>query len=142
MQCRQWVQSPCEPQSTYHNGLGVSFSMIRGKAACNAAWAPLVGVSPSGKASAFDADIRWFESSHPCHGRWKLLLLWVRTYRQRDNLSGLPIYSTGEYGLAGICGRSLNVRHRWHVGNMGSSPIARSPKISAYRIHNTKARRA
>lgn len=26
-----------------------------------------LGVSPSGKASAFDADIRWFESSHPCH---------------------------------------------------------------------------
>lgn len=24
-----------------------------------------VGVSPSGKASAFGADIRWFESSHP-----------------------------------------------------------------------------
>ena len=25
------------------------------------------GASPSGKASAFDADIRWFESSRPCH---------------------------------------------------------------------------
>ena len=25
------------------------------------------GVSPSGKASAFGADIRWFESSHPSH---------------------------------------------------------------------------
>jgi hypothetical protein len=24
-------------------------------------------VSPSGKASAFGADIRWFESSHPSH---------------------------------------------------------------------------
>ncbi len=24
-----------------------------------------IGVSPSGKASAFGADIRWFESSHP-----------------------------------------------------------------------------
>ena len=24
------------------------------------------GASPSGKASAFDADIRWFESSRPC----------------------------------------------------------------------------
>ena len=27
----------------------------------------IVGVSPSGKASAFGADIRWFESSHPSH---------------------------------------------------------------------------
>ena len=25
----------------------------------------MFGVSPSGKASAFGADIRWFESSHP-----------------------------------------------------------------------------
>ena len=25
----------------------------------------MIGVSPSGKASAFGADIRWFESSHP-----------------------------------------------------------------------------
>lgn len=28
---------------------------------------PNTGASPSGKASAFDADIRWFESSRPCH---------------------------------------------------------------------------
>ena len=27
----------------------------------------MFGVSPSGKASAFGADIRWFESSHPSH---------------------------------------------------------------------------
>ena len=26
-----------------------------------------VGASPSGKASAFGADIRWFESSRPSH---------------------------------------------------------------------------
>ena len=33
------------------------------------------GVSPSGKASAFGADIRWFESSHPSHYRSKALFL-------------------------------------------------------------------
>ncbi len=33
---------------------------------CPAAYRPEhIGVSPSGKASAFGADIRWFESSHP-----------------------------------------------------------------------------
>lgn len=35
---------------------------------CPAAYRPEhIGVSPSGKASAFGADIRWFESSHPSH---------------------------------------------------------------------------
>lgn len=35
---------------------------------CLAAYRPEhIGVSPSGKASAFGADIRWFESSHPSH---------------------------------------------------------------------------
>lgn len=27
----------------------------------------VTGVSPSGKASGFDPDMRWFESSHPSH---------------------------------------------------------------------------
>lgn len=35
---------------------------------CPVAYRPEhIGVSPSGKASAFGADIRWFESSHPSH---------------------------------------------------------------------------
>lgn len=34
-----------------------------------------VGVSPSGKASAFGADIRWFESSHPSQQTYKTLFL-------------------------------------------------------------------
>ena len=33
------------------------------------------GVSPSGKASAFGADIRWFESSHPSQTAYKTLFL-------------------------------------------------------------------
>ena len=33
-----------------------------------------VGASPSGKASAFGADIRWFESSRPSHNKDKSLI--------------------------------------------------------------------
>lgn len=35
----------------------------------------MIGVSPSGKASAFGADIRWFESSHPSQYLDKALFL-------------------------------------------------------------------
>ena len=35
----------------------------------------MIGVSPSGKASAFGADIRWFESSHPSQIAYKTLFL-------------------------------------------------------------------
>ncbi len=35
----------------------------------------MFGVSPSGKASAFGADIRWFESSHPSQKCDKALFL-------------------------------------------------------------------
>jgi hypothetical protein len=42
---------------------------------CPAAYRPEhIGVSPSGKASAFGADIRWFESSHPSQDSCKSLI--------------------------------------------------------------------
>lgn len=47
---------------------------------CPAAYRPEhIGVSPSGKASAFGADIRWFESSHPSQYLFKPLILKVFT---------------------------------------------------------------
>ena len=43
---------------------------------CPAVYRPEhIGVSPSGKASAFGADIRWFESSHPSQQTYKTLFL-------------------------------------------------------------------
>lgn len=42
-----------------------SIEKLMNNARCFVFWILFVGASPSGKASAFGADIRWFESSRP-----------------------------------------------------------------------------
>ena len=72
------------------------------------------GVSPSGKAGAFEASIRWFESSHPSMIRTALAGLFD-AWRSGDALRASAYFAAdsayAEMGRAPIVGRDAIVRH-------------------------------
>ena len=79
-----------------------------------------MGASPSGKASAFDADIRWFESSRPCqYNRYGSLAQWlVHSAHNRTIAGSSPAGSTNfEVWL------SLVEHLFWEQDVAGSSPV-------------------
>ncbi len=76
---------------------------------------PLDGVSPSGKAGAFEASIRWFESSHPSMTLRESLAGLFESWRAGDALRSSAYFAPdaiyGEASRLPIVGRDEIVRH-------------------------------
>ena len=73
------------------------------------------GVSPSGKAGAFEASIRWFESSHPSMNLRESLNGLFESWRSGDALRASAHFAPdavyGEAARDPIVGRDEIVRH-------------------------------
>src|SRR5437667_12631264 len=76
--CRVFCQTRrARPNSRSAQGAGIGFTLSR---FCVSA----IGESPSGKASVFGADIRWFESTLPSHNAFmnpEDIRAWVENFR-------------------------------------------------------------
>lgn len=66
-----------------------------------------VGVLPSGKASGFDPDIRWFESIYPCH-KEILVIEYIAhiTYKQDGDTKVHRFWQTDDEAAIELCERN------------------------------------